>query len=268
MKRSTYLLLLLLTLSLLLLSVDAILPDFRHTTIKKSAEAILDEKIAHLDERLSKLEKETDKIQDLLLTLSRQKAQESRDSDALKHRSYALDEAHDDDPFMGRKDADLMLVVFSAYFCKTCRDFYSRSFIRLRKKYSDRALIVFRDFPLNSPSLLAANYAHCAGEQGNYWKLHDFLFNASLKNFEQEALSLLKEGTDFDEDRFSHCVRSRRYDSEIALDLQRAKDLGARGAPGLFVGIRKGQFLYEGIFLRGAQPYELIEGIVERMLKR
>ena len=41
----------------------------------------------------------------------------------------------------------------------------------------EKVNLVFKDFPLNGPdSVLAAEAAYCAEEQGKYWEYHDELY--------------------------------------------------------------------------------------------
>ena len=51
------------------------------------------------------------------------------------------------------------------------------------EKYKGKIKLVFRDYPLPSHNLApkAAEAAHCAGDQGKYWEMHDKLFAASPK---------------------------------------------------------------------------------------
>jgi protein-disulfide isomerase len=84
----------------------------------------------------------------------------------------AVDRALADDPYLGPADAKIMLVAFSDFQCKTCRQFFSGPFQELRRDYAEkgRIKIVYRDFPLDDGiGAQTAELAHCAGEQGRYW---------------------------------------------------------------------------------------------------
>src|SRR5690349_18876426 len=84
-------------------------------------------------------------------------------------------------PALGRRDAPVTIVEFSDYECPFCRQFVSATLPTLKSTYVDAGKVryVFRDFPLEQlhpHARKAAEAAHCAGEQGKYWEMHDLLF--------------------------------------------------------------------------------------------
>ena len=60
----------------------------------------------------------------------------------------------------------------------------------MRETYGSKVRIVFKDFPLpnHGDAFKAAEAAHCAGEQGKYWEMHDRMFA------DQKALGQLNCG--------------------------------------------------------------------------
>ena len=86
-----------------------------------------------------------------------------------------------DAPSLGRADAPVTLVEFSDFQCPFCGRFFATTLPALKKDYIDTGKLryVFRDFPLDQlhpNARKAAEAAHCAGEQGKYWEMHDVLF--------------------------------------------------------------------------------------------
>ena len=87
-----------------------------------------------------------------------------------------------DGPSLGKPDAPVTLIEFSDYQCPFCADDFSKARSpHSRRTYIDTGKVryVFRDFPLDSlhpQARKAAEAAHCAGEQGKYWEMHDTLF--------------------------------------------------------------------------------------------
>jgi len=82
---------------------------------------------------------------------------------------------------MGKKDAPVTMIEFSDYQCPFCRRFFETTLPTLKAEYVETGKVryVFRDFPLDQihpHARKAAEAAHCAGDQGKYWEMHDLLF--------------------------------------------------------------------------------------------
>lgn len=80
----------------------------------------------------------------------------------------------------GPKDAPVTLVEYSDFQCPACA-FYFDMTKQLEKDFSDKLLIVFRHFPLETihpNARAAAEAAEAAGQQGKFWEMHDFLFSS------------------------------------------------------------------------------------------
>ncbi len=79
----------------------------------------------------------------------------------------------------GNPDARVMIVEFSDFQCPFCRRWYDDTLPQLRGLIGDDVALAFVHFPLTQihPNAPAAHVAaHCAGEQGKFWEMHDLLF--------------------------------------------------------------------------------------------
>ncbi len=80
---------------------------------------------------------------------------------------------------VGPEDAEVVVREFADYQCPACARFAEAS-RRLKEEYveSGQVRFVFFDLPLpqHNHSLEAAMAARCAGDQGQYWGMHDRLF--------------------------------------------------------------------------------------------
>ena len=79
-----------------------------------------------------------------------------------------------DNPMLGAPEAPLTLIEFSDYQCPFCRRFAETTLPLLKRDYIETGKLryVFRDFPLDRlhpQARKAAEAAHCAGDQGQYW---------------------------------------------------------------------------------------------------
>jgi protein-disulfide isomerase len=84
-------------------------------------------------------------------------------------------------PMLGDPEAALTLIEFSDYHCPHYARFAQTTLPALKAEYIDTGKVryVFRDLPLDRLHPLArkaAEAAHCAGNQGHYWGMHDLLF--------------------------------------------------------------------------------------------
>ena len=176
------------------------------------------------------------------------------------------------DPYLGRKDAPVLVMAFFDFQCAPCRAFTAESLPPLKQEFIDsgRVKYLLRDFPLSShaQALSAARAAHCAGEQGAYWPYHDLLFGSpevvDKGAFDELAAKLEK----LDKLRWSNCFRSKKYDKGFEDDTADAFRLGVKGIPGFIVGIPGKDGVFDGVFIRGAQPYDFLRAEILKQLAR
>ena len=177
-----------------------------------------------------------------------------------------------DDPFKGEKDARLTLIEFTDYQCPFCARHVAQTHPQIEKDYiqSGKVKYVLRDFPIESIHPLAFKaheVAHCAGEQGKYWEMHDRLFNnqktMSLKDLLDHAQALALEMP-----KFQQCLDSRKHAAKIRKDLADGQKAGVQGTPSFFLGLTEPN---DGIvkavrIIRGAQPYAAFKAAIDSIL--
>jgi protein-disulfide isomerase len=119
---------------------------------------------------------------------------------------------------------------------------------------------VFKDYPLpNHPEApKAAEAAHCAGEQGKYWEMHDRLF-ANQQALAIPALKQHAAALSLDTSKFDQCLDSGRHAESIKADMKHGEQLGVQSTPTVYVN---------GRAVVGAQPYEYFQAIIDEELAR
>ena len=109
--------------------------------------------------------------------------------------------------------------------------------------------------------MIAAIAAECAGELGDYWAMHDWLFqNQRAWKFKPTAEQLITNAAiqlGFDQQAFTECLSSRRYEEEVKADDQEALRAGALGTP---------TFMINGRLFRGFMPYQRFRSVVEAVM--
>lgn len=177
-----------------------------------------------------------------------------------------------DDPFLGSVKSDLLLMQFVDYQCAPCRAFYKSVLPQVIQDYVDtgKAKFLLRDFPLenNSYSVSAAQFAHCAGEKGKYWDAYIGLFESPELVDNGAFRELSDKIPSISGDKFMKCFSSDRYQKEVDADIEDGLDLGVKGAPSLFVGFKIDENNFEGVLIRGAQPYGVIKSEIEKLLAK
>jgi protein-disulfide isomerase len=205
---------------------------------------------------------------DLVAMLKQARAQEAREAylATLRERSKAtialrpprVEVRADPDRLRGDPGARITIVEFSDFQCPFCKK--SEPILKeLLTKYGKEVNLSYRDFPLKElhpQAELAAEGALCAGEQSSYWEFHDMLFDDPST---LERANLLEKAArlKLDIGRFSACLDSGRYQSQIDQDVQDGIRAGVSATPAFFIN---------GVFLGGLRPLAEFEAIIREEL--
>ena len=168
----------------------------------------------------------------------------------------------DDDAFKGDPDAPVTIVEFSDFECPFCARFYSQTLAQIDEQYikTGKVKFVYRDFPLSfhPQAQKSAEAAECAGEQDQFFAMHDKLFeegvSGGVASFKQFAADI---GLDTKE--FNTCLDSGAMAGEVAKDMQDGQAAGIRGTPG---------FIINGQLVSGAQPFANFKQIIDAELAK
>jgi protein-disulfide isomerase len=162
-------------------------------------------------------------------------------------------------PARGAANAKITIVEFSDFQCPFCAR--AQPVIeRVLKEYPDKVRLVYRDFPLSfhSNAARAAEAAHCANEQQQFWPLHDWIFRHQNELGEQELSNAARE-LGLDQKKFDACMVSHKYQRAVADNQAAGEKAGVTGTPAFFV---------DGELLSGAQPFEKFQEVIDRHLAR
>jgi cyclophilin family peptidyl-prolyl cis-trans isomerase len=111
--------------------------------------------------------------------------------------------------------------------------------------------IVFRHFPLTSihdKAILAGEAAEAAGAQGQFWEMHDLIFERQQQwagASQEQALELFVDLADdlgLDAEAFASALEEGTYRDRVERQYDQAVELGLRGTPTFFLN---GQY-YDG----------------------
>lgn len=177
-------------------------------------------------------------------------------------------------PTMGESTAPVTLVEFSDYHCPYCKRHATTVMKQLQENYIDTGKLrfVMREMPipnLHPRAEAAAVAVLCAGDQGDYWGMHDALFN-DQKAKTDEAFKAMAESIGLDAAAFDTCVGSKKFDAQIKADQAEARKLGISGTPSFVVGLtdpKDSSTVHLTKFIRGAQPYASFAAAIDELLK-
>jgi protein-disulfide isomerase len=229
---------------------------------------VLKLEIQNLQQGQVQIQKDLDEIKKLLKEAPRAAAKPSKPAFA------PTDTKLGDVPYKGEYDAPVTLIEFSDYQCPYCKRHATAVMPTLISKYVDTGKLrfVMREFPienLHRRAVAASEAALCAGDQGQYWGMHDALFADQKantdENFQQMAASL-----GLDESAFLECMSSDKFVEQINADLAEGRRLGISGTPSFVVGMTDPQdpsTVHLTKFIRGAQSLQSFSAAIDELLK-
>lgn len=174
-------------------------------------------------------------------------------------------------PSLGRPDAPVTVVEFSDFECPFCRRYFSSTFPDLKRSYIDTGKVryVFVDFPLEQihpRARKASEGAHCAGDQGKFWEMHDVLF-ANQKALEPAQLVQHARKLGLDAAAFESCLSSGKQSARINRGLGGGSSVGVTGTPTFLVAkSRPGEVAVGSTTIVGAQPIERFRQAIDDLL--
>ncbi len=168
---------------------------------------------------------------------------------------------------IGDENAPVTIEEYSDFQCPYCARFFNDTLPLLEKDYinTGKVKFLYKDFPIKKhpQAFPAAVATRCAGEQKNYWGMHDAVFlnvdmwasNPAAKDVFVKIAKELK----LNKKAFETCLGSGKFDSEINASLAEGAQKGISGTPGFFINDQK---------IVGAQPYEVFQAIIEEELAK
>ena len=162
-------------------------------------------------------------------------------------------------PIIGNPSATITIVEWGDYQCTFCYKFHQSTLNTIKQNFIEtgKVKLVFKDFPLNGPdSVLAAEAAYCAQDQGKYWQYHDELY----KNWggertgwiTRDSLDKFATTVNLDLEKFDKCLDDHKYLERVNQMYEFGKEIGIDATPSFLV------FSNEKIIkIIGNQPLEV-----------
>ena len=173
--------------------------------------------------------------------------------------------------YRGDSRARVAIMEYSDFECSFCARYVREVYPRIDEEYiqSGKVKYFFRDLPEpgQTNALLKARAARCAGEQGQFWEMHDRLF-ATQSDPAGRNMELQAQALGLDIEKFSACLTSGRYSENIRLSMAGARRAGIYGTPAFLIGTVSddGDFVLATKLVVGGESFETIKSGLDEML--
>ncbi len=142
----------------------------------------------------------------------------------------------------GKKDAKVTIVEFGDYECPACAmaEPILKQIISIYGKNPDFNF-VFRNFPLpqHKNSLIAAEAAEAAGEQGKFWEMNSLLYeNQSEWSESANPIDIFVKYAGklgLDKNKFKNEIENNKYDSIIEADKADGEAINVSWTPSIYI---------------------------------
>jgi len=173
--------------------------------------------------------------------------------------------------FKGDSNAAIAIVEYYDFECPFCGGYERETYPQVFDNYikTGKVKLFYRDLPLpmHPHATQAARAARCAGEQGEYWEMHDSLF-ARQNALSDPALLDRVKTLGLDTQKFGECFSSDKYKDDIQKSIAEAQKLGIQGTPTFFIGTidPNGDVVNIKKRIVGAKPYAEFQAALDEAL--
>lgn len=171
----------------------------------------------------------------------------------------------------GNRHAPIGIVEFSDFECPFCRQLEQETMSQVDKEFvqSGQVLVAYSQMPLpiHASAFQAAEASECAGEQGKFWELHDFIFETP-DHLKADALMARSDVLGLDATRFRDCVSSHKTKAGIDASMQLARALHVASTPTLMIGsVLSDGHIKVAQVAAGFQTIDNLRAVIRKLLK-
>jgi protein-disulfide isomerase len=157
-----------------------------------------------------------------------------------------------------------VLIEFSDFECPFCIKHARTTSPLIDAQYVEtgkiKTVFVNNPLPIHANANRFATYALCAGEQDQYWPMHDELFADQPKD------TSFVSSLGLDSDLFNRCTFRSEIQEEVAKEKGMSAKLGFAGTPSFGLGIEDTPNHVRLIkIINGAQPLEVFKKEIDKL---
>jgi len=185
-----------------------------------------------------------------------------------KERIGNVKKISEGDYILGDIGAPIQLIVYDDMDSDFSVD-YDDSLREASDYFGEKVVIAFRNFPMrsHSDSLVKAMAAECAGEQGKFLEMRDFILRGEYLDISDDIF--LESLENFDSNEFKSCLEENRYLEKIQSDIDEATALSVIGAPTTFLNdkVLPGAYQFEDFVDSANIERQGLKSIIEKELE-
>jgi protein-disulfide isomerase len=174
--------------------------------------------------------------------------------------------------FRGEATAPLAIIEYGDIECPFCRRFKHDVYPQVLDVYikTGKARFYYRDMPLpfHERAIPAARAAHCAGEQGKFWEMHDSLFTDKTATLTATDFNDRAGKLGIDIAKLDACMTSDRFVDVIQRSSEEAAKMEISGTPTFLIGTmsQNGDIVNVKKTVIGALPFEAFKTTIDSIL--
>lgn len=166
---------------------------------------------------------------------------------------------------LGNAESGVKIIEYSDYECYYCALFYKDIYetVILPEIENKNIYYKYNDYPLETfdNNMDASFAAHCAGEQNNFWQMHDKLFNNQDlwvdKEKPEEVFKKIAQEISLNVATFEDCINSQNPAPFIQSAIDEGKQLNIKTTPTIFINDQKIEGLKSADYYRDIIQNEL-----------
>lgn len=141
--------------------------------------------------------------------------------------------------YKGDPDAPVTVIKYSDFQCPSCGFYVQRMSSVIERDYIEQGKVkfVYHEFPLNGHqhAIAAGSAARCAGDQGQFWGMHDLIFQNQDIWSQARTVNNIFSGyagqLGIDRAAFDQCLSSEKYTPAMTAAAEASIARGVTGTP-------------------------------------
>lgn len=162
----------------------------------------------------------------------------------------------DGSPWVGGESAKVVIEEFSDFACPFCGG-GARRMKRLLNLYGAKIRLVFRNYPLNADSIVAAEASLAAHAQGKFWHMHDLLYDNPNAHSRADLISYGRK-IGLQMDRFTKDLDTHKHRTQVDREIALGTKKMIKGTPTFFIN---------GYKVEGLAPLDEYKKLIDQYLK-